>query len=167
MNEEEKKSLLDDEDIQENEYEDYAASIETEQEMSTEELSTSESIDSEAAIEITVIENETTAIEEIKTVSVVSDEETSQSAEANVQEALISGNESMEFTEISDTVTAKDVTNLRSVPNTLDEGNIVSQLMNGEAVSRNGILYNAERICKSPYRAKYIRRGINSKMPVS
>lgn len=51
----------------------------------------------------------------------------------------VSGNETMEFTEVSDTVTAKDVTNLRSVPSTLDAENVVSQLLNGETLSRTGI----------------------------
>lgn len=51
----------------------------------------------------------------------------------------ISGNETMEFTKVSETVTAKDVTNLRSVPSTLDAENVVSQLLNGETLSRTGI----------------------------
>ncbi len=51
----------------------------------------------------------------------------------------VSGNESMEFIENADTVTAKDVTNLRSVPSTLDADNVVAQLLNGEAIVRTGI----------------------------
>lgn len=45
----------------------------------------------------------------------------------------------LEFTEISDTVTAKDVTNLRSAPSALDTENVVSQLLNGETLSRTGV----------------------------
>ena len=51
----------------------------------------------------------------------------------------ISGNESMSFTEVADTVTAKDVTNLRSVPSTADSENVVAQLLNGETLSRTGV----------------------------
>lgn len=51
----------------------------------------------------------------------------------------ISGNESMSFTEVADTVTAKDVTNLRSVPSTVDSENVVAQLLNGETLSRTGV----------------------------
>ncbi len=51
----------------------------------------------------------------------------------------ISGTESMRFVEASDTMTAKDVTNLRSVPSTLDSENIVAQLLNGETITRTGL----------------------------
>ncbi len=51
----------------------------------------------------------------------------------------ISGTEAMSFTEVADTVTAKDVTNLRSVPSTLDSENIVAQLLNGETLARTGV----------------------------
>ncbi len=51
----------------------------------------------------------------------------------------ISGNDTMEFSDVSDTVTAKDVTNLRSAPSTLETDNIVSQLRNGDTLSRTGI----------------------------
>lgn len=61
------------------------------------------------------------------------------SAEEEAGQEPISGNESMEFTEVSDTVTAKDVTNLRSVPSTLDAENVVSQLLNGETLGRTGV----------------------------
>lgn len=56
----------------------------------------------------------------------------------NVQEP-ISGNASMEFTEMNDTVTAKDVTNLRSLPSTQDSENVIEQLTNGQTVQRTGI----------------------------
>lgn len=56
----------------------------------------------------------------------------------NVQEP-VSGNASMEFTEMNDTVTAKDVTNLRSLPSTQDSENVIEQLTNGQTVQRTGI----------------------------
>ncbi len=52
----------------------------------------------------------------------------------------ISGNaSSMQFTEVSDTVTSKDVTNLRTEPNTQDAENIIGQLKNGESLTRTGV----------------------------
>ncbi|MDL2302137.1 SH3 domain-containing protein [Lachnospiraceae bacterium OttesenSCG-928-D06] len=45
----------------------------------------------------------------------------------------------MEFQELSDTVTAKDVTNLRSEPSTSSNQSVVTQLKNGVAVKRTGI----------------------------
>lgn len=57
---------------------------------------------------------------------------------ASVQEP-VSGNETMAFTEVQETVTAKDVINLRSLPSTADAENIVTQAQNGETLSRTGI----------------------------
>ncbi len=52
----------------------------------------------------------------------------------------ISGNAaSMQFTEVSDTVTSKDVTNLRTEPNTQDAENVIGQLKNGESLTRTGV----------------------------
>ena len=51
----------------------------------------------------------------------------------------VSGNASMSFQEVSDSVTAKDVTNLRSVPSTEDAENVVGQLKNGESLARTGV----------------------------
>lgn len=48
----------------------------------------------------------------------------------------------MTFGECSDTVIAKDVTNLRLVPSTLDTENVVGQLSNGETLIRTG--YSAD-----------------------
>ena len=45
---------------------------------------------------------------------------------------------SMTFIEVNDTVTAKDVSNLRSMPSTSEEGNVVGQLKNGETLPRTG-----------------------------
>ena len=77
--------------------------------------------------------------EEVLVESSSDTEEISQSQSADVQEEPVSGNESMEFTEVSDTVTAKDVTNLRTVPSTLEEGNVAAQLLNGEVLTRTGV----------------------------
>lgn len=51
----------------------------------------------------------------------------------------VSGNETMVFTEVQETVTVKDVINLRSLPSTADADNIVTQAQNGEVLSRTGI----------------------------
>lgn len=51
----------------------------------------------------------------------------------------VSGDSSMTFQEVSETVTAKDVTNLRSEPNTADAENVLTQLMNGDTLTRTGI----------------------------
>lgn len=57
---------------------------------------------------------------------------------ASVQEP-IPGNETMAFTAVQETVTPKDVINLRSLPSTLDAENIVAQAKNGETFTRTGI----------------------------
>ena len=57
------------------------------------------------------------------------------------------------FTEVNDTVTAKELTNLRSLPTTLDS-EVVYQLPNGETVQRTGIgsngwdrvIYNGQKL---------------------
>lgn len=51
----------------------------------------------------------------------------------------VSGTKDMEFTEVQQSVTPKDVINLRSVPDTLDTDNIVAQVQNGEVLLRTGI----------------------------
>ena len=55
----------------------------------------------------------------------------------NTGDALAEGN-SMTFGDVNETVTAKDVSNLRSTPYTGDEGNVVGQLKNGETLVRTG-----------------------------
>ena len=45
----------------------------------------------------------------------------------------------MSFREVEETVTAKDVTNLRSEPSTTGENTVVAQLKNGETAKRTGI----------------------------
>lgn len=52
-------------------------------------------------------------------------------------DALAEGN-SMTFGDVNETVTAKDVSNLRSTPYTGDEANVVGQLKNGETLVRTG-----------------------------
>ena len=53
-----------------------------------------------------------------------------------------SGNVSMEFAVVKESVMPKDVLNLRSAPTTTDEGNIVTQIQNGEVIVRTGINEN-------------------------
>ncbi len=58
--------------------------------------------------------------------------------DGEVQEP-VAGTAAMKFTEQQDSVTPKDVVNLRSVPTTTDEGNIVIQCQNGEVLTRTGV----------------------------
>ena len=51
----------------------------------------------------------------------------------------VSGDTSMRFTAVDETVTAKDVLNLRSAPTTADSENVVAQLKNGESTKRIGM----------------------------
>ncbi|MCM1046018.1 MAG: hypothetical protein NC417_10955 [Candidatus Gastranaerophilales bacterium] len=60
------------------------------------------------------------------------------SSSAEVMEP-VSGDSSMTFQEVNEAVTAKDVTNLRSEPNTGDSENVLAQLMNGDSLTRTGI----------------------------
>ena len=85
----------------------------------------------------------------------------------------ISGNESMLFTETSDTGTAKDVTNLRSVPSTQDADNVVAQLGNGENISRTGVNdttgwsrldYNGQTVYAV---TRFLTTDLNYKTPVT
>ncbi len=59
--------------------------------------------------------------------------------ESTASQQVPSSEQGMSFLEVSDTVTAKDVTNLRSEPSTSDSENIVAQLINGESAGRTGI----------------------------
>ena len=54
-------------------------------------------------------------------------------------EEPISGTTDMAFTEVSETVTAKDITNIRTAPSTQDAYNIIGQLSNGATVTRTGV----------------------------
>lgn len=59
-------------------------------------------------------------------------------AESENQEP-VSGNADMKFGEVKESVTPKDVVNLRSVPTTTDAENIVTQARNGETLTRIGV----------------------------
>lgn len=85
----------------------------------------------------------------------------------------ISGNASMSFTEVSESVTAKDVTNLRSVPSTEDSENVVGQLKNGEVLERTGVntntgwsrlLYNGETVYAV---TQFVTTNLDYKPPVT
>ena len=85
----------------------------------------------------------------------------------------ISGNASMRFLEVSDSVTAKDVTNLRSVPSTEDAENVVGQLQNGETLTRTGLNddtgwsrleYNGETVYAV---TRYLTTDLNYKTPAA
>ncbi len=89
-----------------------------------------EEMESETLTETIAVDKESEDLENIT-------EDVSESTDTSTEP--ISGNESMEFVEISDTVTAKDVTNLRSIPSTLDSENVVGQLLNGEVIDRIGV----------------------------
>lgn len=64
---------------------------------------------------------------------------TSAPAENGPGSEPVSGDSSMTFQTVSETVTAKDVTNLRSGPSTADADNVLAQLLNGDALTRTGI----------------------------
>ena len=78
----------------------------------------------------------------------------------------------MVFQAVQDSVTPKDVVNLRSVPTTLDEGNIVVQAQNGEALTRVGynkdtgwskLEYNGQTVYAV---SQYLTTDLNYKTPV-
>lgn len=56
-----------------------------------------------------------------------------------VEKEPVSGDTGMTFGEVQESVTPKDVINLRSSPTTKDESNVVVQAKNGETLSRSGI----------------------------
>lgn len=85
----------------------------------------------------------------------------------------VSGTTSMSFQEVSDSVTAKDVTNLRSAPSTEDEENVVGQLNNGETLARTGVnedtgwsrlTYNGETVYAV---TQYLTTDLGYKPPVT
>lgn len=63
------------------------------------------------------------------------DETPAEVVEANPEVGII-------FTEVNETVTAKQETNLRSQPSTLDDGTIVGKLVHGDVATRTGIGHN-------------------------
>ncbi len=97
------------------------------------------------------------------------EEELVESREAEEGEQEHTG---MQFTEVSEEVTAKDVTNLRLTPSTLELENVVAQLKNGEVLLRTGInidagwsrlLYNGEVVYAV---SRYVTADLNYKTPV-
>ena len=111
--------------------------------------------------EIKVTENEKAA-EEVMSDETVNDElenaeskepypeltSTGQDTEVDTSESSTSGSvsettpgaeASMNFTEVNETVTAKNATNLRNIPSQGDDSTIVYTLRNGETVTRTGI----------------------------
>lgn len=167
----------------------YVSLVEPEQELFIEDHTTNAYIvddtvmirsEDETEVETIVVEiepEEETEIEPLETNEIPESssvmQEISYSEEMGTQEDPLSGNEFMEFTEVDDMVTAKDVTNLRSVPSTLEEENIVLQLMNGEAVLRNGINvvtgwsrldYNGQTVYAV---SNYLTTDLNYKPPVA
>lgn len=63
------------------------------------------------------------------------DETPPETVEANPEVGII-------FTEVNETVTAKQETNLRSEPSTLNDASIVTTLMHGDTATRTGIGHN-------------------------
>lgn len=115
---------------------------ETSQEIQTEEQTVLETktemtSEEEESISKTEPQNQEISLEETESVSVPT--ESVPDSNSLTQGEPVSADEAMDFTECNDTITAKDVTNLRSAPSTLDEGNIVSQLHNGDTLLRTGI----------------------------
>lgn len=88
-----------------------------------------------------------------------------------VEENLSEGND-VQFTEVNEEVTAKDVTNLRLKPSTTDAENVVAQLKNGETLLRTGVnssagwsrlLYNGEVVYAV---SQYLTTDLNYKTPI-
>ena len=131
---EKEDTLIDAEMIETETIETETIETEVETEVDAEDQTVIESIVEETQNDVIVEEKEDSENEEQ-----AAGEETQQKVGEVAQSEPISGNESMEFAEINDTVTAKDVTNLRSIPSTLDEANVVSQLKNGEVLTRTGV----------------------------
>ena len=84
----------------------------------------------------------------------------------------VQGTGTMEFRAVEESVTPKDVVNLRSVPTTGDDGNIVIQAENGEVLKRVGlngdtgwskIEYNGETVYAV---TQYLTTDLNYKTPM-
>ncbi len=156
--------------------------IEPQSEVITEEMAESESIETEVQTdevveEVFSEEADSEVVEEAETEADTMEESTEETGETieetTIQSEPVSGNENMEFNEVSDTVTAKDVTNLRTMPSTLDETNVVAQLMNGESIIRTGINesygwsrldYNGQTVYAV---SNYLTTDLNYKPPVA
>ena len=100
---------------------------------------TEESVETESETEESGSnENEAKESEEADTDANVAETEAT-SQEQDILEEPISGDTSMSFIAVDETVTAKDVLNLRSAPTTADSENVVAQLKNGESAKRIGV----------------------------
>ena len=138
-----------------------ASEVETETVVSEEETLTEEYSESETVTletEEIILETDTQSIMKPETIteeSMAESEGTSVDAISIEETETVSEGAFMEFADVADTVTAKDVTNLRLTPSTVDEGNIISQLINGQTAERIGIneatgwsqlLYNGQTV---------------------
>lgn len=99
-------------------------------------------------------------------------EESLEGPAESIEEESLQNNSGMQFAEVSEEVTAKDVTNLRSNPSTSESENVVAQLKNGEVLSRTGIntdagwsrlLYNGEVVYAV---TQYLTTDLSYKTPV-
>lgn len=106
-----------------------------------EEFVSGEPIETPSTEQDSINDSQTAGNESVQKPSTENQPSTNEPAEESksTPEEPVSGTADMQFTEVADSVTAKDVTNLRSVPSTLDSENVVAQLQNGQAVSRTGI----------------------------
>ena len=95
-----------------------------------------------------------------------------QTEEPSTSQELMDGDTSMRFNAIQDTVTPKDVVNLRSIPSTSDENTIVIQASNGEVLARVGVNpdtgwsqidYNGQTLYAV---SRYLTTDLNYKTPV-
>lgn len=93
----------------------------------------------EATVSTKPGENEETAGSEAEDSSATSSEVNAGSEAGGDQSTDQSQGIPMTFRDVEETVTAKDVTNLRSEPSTANEDTIVAQLKNGETAKRTGI----------------------------
>ena len=95
-----------------------------------------------------------------------------QTEEPSVPQEPENGDTSMRFNVVQDTVTPKDVVNLRSVPSTSDENTVVVQASNGEVLVRVGVNpdtgwsqidYNGQKLYAV---SRYLTTDLNYKTPV-
>lgn len=95
-----------------------------------------------------------------------------QTEEPSAPQEPENGDTGMSFSAVQDSVTPKDVVNLRSVPSTSDESTIVVQASNGEVLTRNGVNsdtgwsridYNGQTLYAV---SQYLTTDLNYKTPV-
>lgn len=97
---------------------------------------------------------------------------TPETEESAVPQEPTDGDTSMSFNAVQDSVTPKDVVNLRSVPSTSDENTVVVQASNGEVLARTGVNpdtgwsridYNGQTLFAV---SQYLTTDLNYKTPV-